>query len=235
MGFLDDLSAADPVASAFSGREGAELTLEAAEIQAQSGREAIQDRLAAAERAQGFFQPFADVGQRGVEASQFLANPQAQFDLLQNNPLFASALESRNRQTQARASASGRLGAGGTLEQLSNNVLLAADPFLNRQREDATNLLNLGTNLAGAQANIETGQAAGIADLTTGVGAAIAAGEVGSANARTQGAQNALAAGLTGLEFLSNRGGSQPQSPLSAGGNFTGGGLNFSNPNQQLA
>lgn len=225
MGFLKDASAADPVAGLFNGAAGAAASIRAAEFQAQAGREAIQEQIDAASRAQGFFEPFAGVGQRGVDASGFLADPQAQFNFLQGNPLFASGLQQANRQTQAQAAARGRLGAGDTFQQLAQNPLLIAEPLLNRQTEDVTNLLNLGTGVAGAQANIETGQAAQIGDLTTSIGAAIAAGQVGAANAQAAGAQNALSAVTAGLDFFSsnrnrnnNNGGVAPGNRVSGQG-----------------
>lgn len=181
----------------FAGDEAAKASRRAANQQAQAGEAAIVAQREAAQRAQGFFQPFQGAAERGIEASSFLANPQAQFDFLQSNPLFNLSLENANRQTQQAAASRGRLNAGDTLQQLSNNVLLASTPLIDRQRQDVNNLLNLGTGVATSQANIETGQAANIADLTTGIGAAQAAGTVGAANARTAGTQQLLDIGTT--------------------------------------
>ena len=194
MGFVRDLT----------GSTAAEASRDAGRIQAEAGALAREDVLAARDTAQGFFEPFADVGQRGAEESSFLADPQAQFDFLQNNPLFNLALENANQRTEQSASANRRLSFGDTLQQLSNNVLLSAAPLIDRQRQDVTNLLEFGGNIAGNQANIETGQVAQAADLTTDIGAARAAGAVGSANARTQGAQNILSAATTGAIFASD-------------------------------
>lgn len=181
-----------------TGKDQARAAEKTAETQAAAGALAREDVLAARDTAQGFFEPFAGAAQRGVEESQFLADPQAQFDFLQDNPLFNLALENANQRTLQSASANRRLSFGDTLQQLSNNVLLQSAPLIDRQREDVTNLLQFGGNIAGNQANIETGQAAQAADLTTDIGAATAAGQVGSANARAAGAQNLLSTALTG-------------------------------------
>ena len=187
-----------------TGKDAAKASERAAETQAGAGLAAIEEGKAAATRAQEFFTPFAGAAERGVEASQFLADPQAQFDFLQGNPLFNLALENANQQTLQSASAGRRLSFGDTLQQLSNNVLLSASPLIDRQREDITNLLNLGTNVATSQANIETGQAANTQNLITDIGASTAAGQVGGANARTAGAQNLLTAGLTAGAIFSD-------------------------------
>lgn len=216
MGFIRQLTGKDAARSSErAGEVAADASVRAAEIQAESGRAAIEEGVAAAGRAQQFFTPFAGAGERGVEASQFLANPQAQFDFLQGNPLFNLALENANQQTAQQASAGRRLSFGDTLQQLSNNVLLSASPLIDRQREDITNLLNLGTNVATSQANIETGQAATAQNLITDIGAAQAGGIVGGANARAggaiaganaraAGAQNLLTTGLTAAAVFSD-------------------------------
>lgn len=175
MGFVRGITGADDQRRA---------TRDATAAQVEAGQDAITAQTEAAERAQGFFAPFAGSAERGVEASSFLANPQEQFEFLQNNPLFQLTLDNANRQTDARAASRGRLSAGDTLQQLSNNVLLSAQPLIDTQRQDIGNLLNLGTGIATSQANIETGQAARVGDLTTDIGATRAAGIIGMDAAR---------------------------------------------------
>lgn len=136
--------------------------------------------------------PFAQVGQRGIDLAGFLGDPTAQFDFLQSNPLFQSALENANIQTGRRAASRGRLSAGDTFEQLAANTLLTAQPLLQNQRSDILNLLNLGRGVATEQGGILQGTAADVANLQTGGAAAQAAGVVGAANARGQRAGNVL-------------------------------------------
>jgi len=181
----------------FAGEQAQEAALEGAAIQAQAGREALVSTEEARERAQTFFEPFAGAAERGVEASQFLADPQAQFDFLQDNPLFQLALENANQRTLQGASANRRLSFGDTLQELSNNVLLSAAPLIDRQRQDVSTLLQFGGDVATSQANIETGQQANISDLITDIGAVTAAGEVSAGNIASRADQNLLTAGLT--------------------------------------
>lgn len=188
------------------GSAAAQAATDAANTQAAAGREAIEFEKSARETAQGFFEPFAGVAQRGLEGASFLGDSQAQFDFLQGNPLFKLALENANTQTQQSAASRGRLSAGDTLQDLSSNVLLAASPLIDRQRQDITNLLNLGTGVTESQANIAIGESANVGNLLTDIGAAQAAGGVGAANAQTQGNQNlASLAGSAALAFSDER------------------------------
>jgi len=187
------------VASNRAASKSAKASERAAETQAAAGREAIEGTREAAQRAQGFFEPFSGAAQQGIEGASFLTDPQERFDFLQNNPLFKLALENANQSTQQSASANRRLSFGDTLQQLSNNVLLQSAPLLATQDRNLTNLLSFGGDVATSQANIETGQAARIGGLTTDIGAANAAGLVGSANAQAQGIQGIGQAVQTGL------------------------------------
>ena len=160
MGFVDRLK----------GKEAAKAATQAADVQATGAVEAA-----------ALLDPFAAVGTQGVERAGFLTDPQAQFDFLQSNPLFELALQNANRQTGQTAASRGRLSAGDTLQQLSENVLLSASPLISGQKQSIADLLNLGTGVAGAQGNLRTGQAS-----------ALAGGIVGAESARSAGTQNIL-------------------------------------------
>jgi hypothetical protein len=194
-GFVDDVvkvTTAGLVETDFAGDEGAKAAERAAGTQAAAGREAIIAQQEAAKRGQEFLSPFTQIGQQGIEQAGFLTDPNAQFDFLQSNPLFQMGLDNANRVTQQSAASRGRLSAGDTLEQLTNNALLTAQPLINQQSQNIRGLLNVGTGIAGSQANIETGLGANVGGLLTDIGAAQAAGQVGSANARTAGNQQLL-------------------------------------------
>lgn len=183
---------------------------EAAERSAQEqeafAREALQAELAAREQAQGFFSPFAGLGQLGIDQANFLIDPQAQFDFLQNNPLFDLGLQNLNQQTQSSAAARGRLSAGDTLAQLQNNALLAAQPLIDRQSQGISGLLNLGTGIAQSQANTAIGQGSNVGNILSNIGAIRAGGIVGGQNARSLGTENlGQIAGLVGSFFSDSR------------------------------
>ncbi len=153
------------------GKTSARAAEESARIQSAAGQEGIGEIGLGRERAQDFLSPFGAIGERGLENLDFLADPQAQFDFLQNNPLFDLALKNANRSTGARAASGSRLQAGDTLQQLTGNVFQQAQPLLDRQRADIFGLLDRGTGIAGQQAGIETNASSNIANLLTGIGA----------------------------------------------------------------
>ena len=165
MGFVRDLT----------GKTAVEGAKKASDVQVQGSIEASQ-----------LLDPFKGIGQQGLDQASFLTDPNAQFDFLQNNPLFQLALDNANQNTLGMAAAQGRLSSGDTLQQLSNNTLLAASPLIGQQKQSIGDLLNFGLGVANNQGNLRTGQAA-----------AQAGGIVGAANARGARAQNLLNLGLT--------------------------------------
>jgi len=197
MSFVSD------IIGGITGSTQADAANQSAAQQVAGANQAIGTVGDAAGRAQGFFDPFQQIGQQGLSQAGFLGDPQAQFDFLQNNPLFQMGLDNLNQQTQFGAAAGGRLNAGDTLQQLNNNSLLAASPLLDRQRQDIMAQLGIGTGIAGQQAGIEQNLGSNIANLQTGIGAAQAAGTVGAANARAGGLAGqlggAIGGGITGL------------------------------------
>jgi len=150
--------------------------------------------------ASALLDPFAGIGQQGLEQANFLTDPQAQFDFLQNNPLFQMGLDNANQQTLGLAASRGRLSAGDTLQQLTNNSLLAAQPLINDQKNSIGNLLNFGSTTAANQGNLLLGQGTAEAGGITNSAAAQAAGMIGEANARGQRAQNIFDLGMKGVQ-----------------------------------
>ena len=189
LGLVDDITGEDAAKDAAK---------EAARVQAAAGGDAIAAQQLASAKGQEFLQPFAELGQQGIDQAGFLANPQAQFEFLQSNPLFQMGLDNLNTQTQNVAASRGRLSAGDTLQQLTNNSLLAAQPLIGQQRQDINNLLNLGSGIAQTQANVAIGEGTNVGNLLTDIGAATAGGIVGASNIEAQGRQGLLQAGLTG-------------------------------------
>ena len=182
MGFVRDLT----------GKNQARAIKRGAEGQAAAGAEAAELSLAAGQQAGALLDPFQGVGQQGVEQAGFLTDPQAQFDFLQNNPLFQMGLDNANTQTNQMAAARGRLSAGDTLQQLNQNALLTASPLIQQQKNSIGNLLGIGQNTALTQGGILQNTAGNQGNLLTGQAAALAAGDIGAANARSAGAGNIL-------------------------------------------
>ena len=182
MGFVRNLT----------GKTAAKAAIQGGEIQSAAATDAAGNVLQAGQQAGGLLDPFQQIGQQGIEQAGFLTDPQAQFDFLQNNPLFQMGLDNANTQTNQFAAARGRLSAGDTLQQLNQNALLTAAPLIQQQKQSIGDLLNIGQNTALNQGNILQGTAANQGNLLTGAAAAQAGGIVGAANARSQGAGNIL-------------------------------------------
>jgi hypothetical protein len=193
-----------------TGRTAAKAAGRAGELQYQGTQLGIEEQRRAAEQGLGFLEPYQQIGEQGLSQAGFLTDPTAQFNFLQQNPLFQLALEQAGTETKGMAAARGRLSAGDTLQQLSKNVLLSASPLIQQQKGSIMDLLRLGGGVAGSQANIATGTGANIADLLGSGAAARAAGEVGGAQARQQGTQNILQTALLAGGLF---GGSAPVAP----------------------
>lgn len=99
-----------------------------------------------------FLSPFAGIGELGIENAGFLLDDEAQFDFLQNNPLFQFSLDRLDEGTNAFAASRGRLGAGDTLAQLQQNAILAGQPLIDRRANSIRDFLNLGSGIAQSQA-----------------------------------------------------------------------------------
>jgi len=175
-----------------TGKTAAKAAVRGGEIQSAAATDAAGNVLQAGQQAESLLSPFQQIGQQGIDQAGFLTDPQAQFDFLQNNPLFQLGLDNANTQTNQFAAARGRLSAGDTLQQLNQNALLTASPLIQQQKQSIGDLLNIGQNTALNQGNIIQGTAANQGNLLTGAAAAEAGGIVGAANARSQGAGNIL-------------------------------------------
>ena len=191
MGIINDLASGTIVGDIFGLESSGEVAArEAAQQQAESGRLALEELQRSKEQGLGFLSPFQQLGQQGLDQAGFLTDPQAQFDFLQNNPLFQMGLDNANRQTNQLAASRGRLSAGDTLQQLNNNALLTASPLIAQQKNSIQNLLGQGLNLAGIQANTALGVGSQLADQQTNIGNALASGTIGAQNANAANQQN---------------------------------------------
>ena len=167
----------------FGGLQGEQDALDASRLAEEQqldalGRSITETRRATGE-AQGFLEPFGGVGVGAVEQAGFLTDPNAQFDFLQNNPLFQMGLDNANDQTLNLAASRGRLSSGDTLQQLNQNALLTASPLISQQKQSIGDLLNFGSGISRAQANTAIGQGSDVSNLIQGQGNVQSAGTMG--------------------------------------------------------
>lgn len=171
-----------------SGLGAADAAADAADIQAESGREAIGLARETRDIARADLAPFRNFGQSNIAAAQAMLTPQGQSDYLRNNPLFTAAMDNLNRQSNNSFLGRGKL--GDATGQLVNNAFLAGIPLLQNQTGNLFNAVNLGQSSAAGQANTSLQSGESINDLVTGIGNSQAAGLVGGANARQGGASS---------------------------------------------
>lgn len=211
MGFLRDrglgalephslTSALDPgdLAGTDRAKRAKEASKKAEAVELSALDEAKEETRRAAAEGQAFLEPFGSLGTQGVEQAGFLTDPQAQFDFLQNNPLFNLGLENLNRQTQTSAASIGRLSAGDTLQRLTDNALVAAQPLIQDQKQSIGDILNLGSGIARSQANTALGLGSDVSSLIQNRGDVLAGGIAGRNQIQSQATanQNQLAAQL---------------------------------------
>lgn len=193
MGIVKDFFAGSVVGSGLGlESSGEKAARRASDAQVASGQAALEELQRGKEQGLGFLQPFQALGEQGLAQAGFLTDPQAQFDFLQNNPLFQLGLDNANTQTNQLAAARGRLSAGDTLTQLNNNALLTASPLIAQQKQSINSLINQGLGLAGSQANTALGVGSQLANQQTDIGNAIASGLIGTQNAKSANQQNLL-------------------------------------------
>lgn len=193
-----DLFGIQAKAAATTGAEEAALAQQIALAQA------TEKTTSARDEAQKFLAPLSGLGQEGIDQASFLTDPQAQYDYLQSNPLFAAALENANTQTMNMAAAGGRISAGDTLQQLSNNVLLSASPLIAGQKASIGDLISAGAGVAGSQANIAIGKGTELSNLIQTGGNVAASAALAQSNIQQQQSQNTQNLAMTALSFMSD-------------------------------
>ena len=185
----------------------------ATNAQNKSTKSGIREQRAARESAAARLQPFADIGlEAGEQLQNLLANPNQGLEEI--NPIVSFLRKQGFEDIQESAAAGGRLGAGGTLKdltQFNSDLTSTVVPQLQNQRfNQLFNVAGMGQNAAAGQAtgSLQTGN--NISNLLGQQGQAQAQGAINSANTIT----NALNTGASAFGAYSAR---QP----SAGGTHT--------------
>ena len=201
---------------------GGQQKRKAAKSAAKSRQRAAEAGIAEQREAREFFKertdPFRDVGLVGAEQlTSFLEDPTQQ--LAEINPIVDILREQGFTDIQETAAAQGRLGAGGTLQDLTQfNTDLAATivPQLQNQRfNQLFNVAGLGANVSSGQGTATLNTAGNIANLLGNRGEAKAGGAIGKANAITETISN-----LTQLAGLATGGAGGGFNALGSGGVF---------------
>lgn len=161
---------------------------------AEGNQAAIDEQRAAREAFFERTQPFVDFGLgAGQQLMDLLNNPEAGLD--QINPIVDILRNQGFEQIQESAASQGRLGAGGTLKdltQFNTDLTTTVIPQLQNQRfNQLFNVLGLGANTATGQGNAALNTSSNISNFLSNTGQARGNQAVNQANAFT----NTLSAG----------------------------------------
>jgi len=163
-----------------SSKRGAAATKGAAEA-------GILEQRAAREAFEARTEPFRALGVAGAEQlTSFLQDPSQALD----NPVANFLRDQGFEQIQESAAARGRLGAGGTLQDLSRFQTNLAGTLQNQRFNQLFNVAGLGANVAAGQGTAALQTGTNIANLLGVQGQAQAAGIAGQAQAITGTLQN---------------------------------------------
>lgn len=209
MGFI-----ADTVSNIFGGGKAAKASKQAANIQAEAGREAIAFQKEALAQTRADLQPFREAGQERLpsvasnidQLNTLVSDPNAQRDFITNNPFYEALAKDAETRILSNQAAKGKVGSGETAKALQNSLLLLGSDLLNQNinqmlsvNNQDFNLTALGANAAARQATATQNTSNAIGNTITDIGNAQASGIVGASNAK----QAALGTGInTGLAAL---------------------------------
>lgn len=174
-----------------SGITAAEAQIAAARIQEALGREALTEQEQSQLRLEQTLAPFVGFGLSGINNYQQLFQPTVA-ESISASPT-VSGLQNLGAQSVANNPFLAQLDPAG----LQQSQLVSGIDLLSRERGDLLSQIALGQASAAQQAagNLQTG--AGRADLLSQIGNVRAAGGIGAAQSRAQGAQNLTGLGLT--------------------------------------
>lgn len=156
----------------------------AASAQSAAADRAIEEQTKARLQAREDLEPFREVGSTDLEGlGKLVTDPQSQLDFIQNNPFFEALAKKSSDTLLGNQAAKGKVGSGGTAEELQNSLLLLGTDLVNQNINQRQNLATLGSNAASQQASTTLNTSTNIGDLLTQQGNAKASGIIGANNA----------------------------------------------------
>ncbi len=190
---------------AITGSDQAHAAQEGAELQYQGTMAGVREQRRARGQMRADLRPFAKFGQGQLPQLNALINdPTAQLNFIQNNPFFKHLADDAQNRLMSVQAASGKLGSGDTAAGLQNSLLMLGNDLLQQSIGNRFNAVGMGQNSAAMTGQAGMNAANSISDLYGSGAAAQAAGLMGAANARAQGANNIIGLGMNGL-MLSDR------------------------------
>lgn len=186
----------------FFGGAAAVAAGEASEQQIAQADRALLAQQAASEQIRADLSPFREAGAEGLPLlAGAIDDPSSR---VLNNPFFQSLAADQEQRLLSSAAARGKVGSGGTNDDLTRNLLLLGNQFAQQDITNLQNLTNTGLNAAAQTGSSAQQGASAVGGILGNIGSAQAAGTIGAANAQAQGGQNALSLGAGLLSFFSD-------------------------------
>lgn len=187
MGFLSSL---------FGGSQ-AKAAKGAALAQSESIDRAIAETRRASSEARADLQPFRSAGQSALPGlTSLVTDPDAQRKFVMDSPFYGALADDAQSRLFANQAARGKVGSGGTADALQTSLLRLGTDLVDRGIGQRQNLASLGANAAAGQASNTLNTGATIGNLLTTQGDVQGAGQIGAANARSDGLNNIISTGL---------------------------------------
>jgi len=162
----------------------------ATRAQTHAANKAIEFTEESRDIARSDLQPFREAGTRSLRSNKaapslatLVSNPAEQRKYIEENPLYQGLRDDAFRDVTTNAAARGKLGSGGTLEELQRRYLSLGRSLISQDIAERTNLATLGANAASGQATATQQTSNPVSDLLTQRGNAAAAGKVAQADA----------------------------------------------------
>lgn len=167
----------------------------AAREQERAGQEALSIQERVTEQIRGDLAPFREAGSAGLPLlSDAINDPSSR---VLNNPFFQTMAADQEQRLLASAAARGKVGSGGTGDDLQRNLLLLGNQFAQQDITNLQNLTNTGANAAAQTGSFLQQGATAQGGIIGNIANANAAGTIGAANAQANARNSLIMGGAT--------------------------------------
>ena len=177
------------------GGNAADAARDAARAQERAGLEAIDLQRETTQQIRGDLAPFREAGAAGIPLLSGAINDPSSRVL--NNPFFQTMAADQEQRLLASAAARGKVGSGGTGDDLQRNLLLLGNQFAQQDITNLQNLTNTGANAAAQSGSFAQQGATAQGGILGNIANANAAGTIGAANAKSNAISSLITGGAT--------------------------------------
>ena len=177
------------------GGDAANAAERAARDQSAAGEEALLAQQGVTDQIRGDLAPFREAGAAGIPLLSGAINDPSSRVL--NNPFFQTMAADQEQRLLASAASRGKVGSGGTGDDLQRNLLLLGNQFAQQDITNLQNLTNTGANAAAQTGSFAQQGVTAQGGIMGNIANANAAGIIGAANAGTNTTNALIGAGAT--------------------------------------